>query len=164
MNVAPFTATFSACALLAASAATAQHVVDLEADTLAVGAGATESAVVIRHPYLKAYVIGNNDPATSPATPPPPLALNRLELARPWIRLLSDDRLNEDWEPPACREGEGGLCNLRWRKNNAFSAARSRLEEVSTGLKAKVVGKSLARHLEVDIDSSPEIKFEWEFD
>lgn len=59
---------------------------------------------------------------------------------------------------------DSALCGMRWRKNDAFSDLRSRYENVNRGVKSSLFGKGLARHIELDLDTSPEIKFEFKFD
>ncbi len=58
----------------------------------------------------------------------------------------------------------GALCGMRWRKNDAFSDFRARYDRMTGGVKAGLLGESLAEHMEFDLDTSPEIKFTYEFD
>jgi hypothetical protein len=57
-----------------------------------------------------------------------------------------------------------GLCILRWRKTDALSEFRAGYQQSMYGLKSRLVGKAMAHHLELDLDSSPEIRLKWEFD
>lgn len=92
----------------------------------------------------------------------------RLQQASRLFNLIDTAAQGDTWqsEDGCARElGERpGLCNLRWRKSDALSDFRGRYQDASRSMKALVVGEKLADHIEVDIDSSPEIKFKWEFD
>lgn len=153
----------------AGSPAAAQVSIDVSPDaTLTVPAASQpDEPVAVRNPYFSAFVheqLPGEEPVDAALTP-----LDRLRVAGPWLKLLRQDYAEtEGWERDECSPGEvqgqKRLCGLRWRKTRGFTGLRTRAEEVSTGMKARVFGQELAEHLEVDIDSSPEIKFEWDFD
>ena len=103
-----------------------------------------------------------------PAEPLSPL-LEQLDIAGPWLKLMGATDAERQWVEGSCGPTDGvesasPLCGLRWRKNSAFSDLSTSLDELSHGLKSRMVGKGLADNLELDIDSSPEIRFRWEFE
>lgn len=55
------------------------------------------------------------------------------------------------------------LCGVRWRKSDALSDLRAEYSRVNRGVKKRVFGQ-LARHIDLDLDSSPKIQFKFEFD
>ncbi len=133
------------------------------------------SDVTVRHAYVEAYL--QSQPKSITELPPPlpepeePLSplLERLEVAGPWLKLMGSTDAERQWVESPCSENNGvdsasALCGLRWRKINAFSDLSTSLDELSHGLKSRVVGKGLADNLELDLDSSPEIRFRWEFE
>ncbi|MDX1572179.1 MAG: hypothetical protein R3200_16975, partial [Xanthomonadales bacterium] len=94
--------------------------------------------------------------------------LERLQLADPWLKLLrTDDASRTGWERDECAPTEQAepdrLCGLRWRKAGGFAGLTTRLDEVSSRMKSGVFGERLGDVVEVELDSSPEIKFEWKF-
>lgn len=105
-----------------------------------------------------------------PADPEPELSAGLIaDRAGKMLKLL--DRADEDqaFEADSSCEKDvlgrpSALCGVRWRKSDAFSDLRSRYETVNRGVKSSLFGKGLARHIELDLDTSPEIKFEFKFD
>lgn len=104
------------------------------------------------------------------ADPEPELSAGLIaDRAGKMLKLL--DRADEDQVFEADNHCEkdvlgrpSALCGVRWRKSDAFSDLRSRYETVNRGVKSSLFGKGLARHIELDLDTSPEIKFEFKFD
>ncbi|MEM9302539.1 MAG: hypothetical protein AAGE01_10535 [Pseudomonadota bacterium] len=131
--------------------------------------------ISVRHAYVDAYAKSQLPAQTAvPAVPlvDPEAALTplqqRLEAAGAWLDLMEPGDEADHWEVSDCSSQDplrpaSRLCGLRWRKTDGLTGIRGQLDEISTGMKAKFVGKALADNLEVDIDSSPEIKFKFDW-
>lgn len=131
--------------------------------------------ISVRHAFVDAY--SKSQIPTQMAAPDVPLVdpeaaltplQQRLEAAGAWLDLMEPGDEADHWEVSDCSEqdpllGTSRLCGLRWRKTDGLTGIRGQLDEISTGMKAKFVGKGLADNLEVDIDSSPEIKFKFDW-
>lgn len=89
--------------------------------------------------------------------------------AAQWVHMLDKASPDDNWQRPrGCQptplEPNQAFCNLHWRKTDALSQFLGRYQDTSNGIKSVLVGKTLARHLNLDMDSSPELRFRWEFD
>lgn len=107
------------------------------------------------------------EPALMP--PDPEEALSLRERATRMIHFIDTAAQGETWERNgACGQDtlhdRPGLCDLRWRKSDALSDFRARYQDATHGFKSQFVGDEMARRLELDLDTSPEIRFRWEFD
>lgn len=58
----------------------------------------------------------------------------------------------------------GPLSGLDWRERGSFAGLKSRYEDLGNGLKSRIFGKNLADNVKIELDGSPEIEFEFEFD
>lgn len=59
---------------------------------------------------------------------------------------------------------ERALGELGWRQRGSAAGLKDRFDAIGTAMKASVFGSGLADNVSVDLDSSPEIEFHFEFD
>ena len=118
-------------------------------------------------------LIRNLEPAPAVAAPEMDVQGRMMERAGEVIKLLDQAASVDNFEAdgncdsPQRVDALGRarlLCGVRWRKSDAFSNLRSRYEGVNRTVKTSLFGKALADHVELDLDTSPEIKFEFRFD
>ena len=105
-----------------------------------------------------------SDPRLQPSEPN---LATRARIVMGWVDQAAEGDAFEapSGECQADRLGRpGALCGVRWRKNDAFSDFRDRYDRMTGGVKAGLLGAKLAEHMEFDLDTSPEIKFTYEFD
>ena len=74
-----------------------------------------------------------------------------------------DQPVTGAWVAAECDADSDPLCNARWRRNEGLVGVKSRLEEWSLKTRKKMFGEKLGEHIELDLDSSPEIRFSVEF-
>lgn len=132
----------------------------IAAGLLGCGAAAAESKPEFELSRVKTYTASANY-AVLNDKPFANAALERIEKFDPWLHLFtrnsSDERLARE-----CVDGNA-LCDARWERNDGIHGLRSRVDRIGSGIKGRVFGEKLAEHIEIDIDSSPEIGMRFEF-
>lgn len=58
----------------------------------------------------------------------------------------------------------GPLADLDWRERGSFEGLKNRYEALGNSVKSRIFGKNLADNVKVELDGSPEIELEFEFD
>ena len=96
------------------------------------------------------------------AQPPRPESETPLNQAWPLISWF-DQPVKGDWVAGECDATSDPLCDARWRRNEGLRGLKSRLDDWSLKTRQKIFGDKLGEHIEVDLDSSPEIRFSVDF-
>ena len=86
-----------------------------------------------------------------------------------WVRLIDQAAQGEQFDDdtrcaPDALGRDNPLCEVRWRKTDAVTRLRSEYASVNKKVKSGVFGKSLAQYIDLDLDSSPEIRIKIDFD